>query len=424
MSIMDGRLMMRNLSPLLISLCFLWTTSVSASEQVIFGVGPEALNRTGTEYQIFTGPTIDPTSTESHAETYIASSGVIDNLRAAVDDDPGGSGNWVITFRLAGAGTAQSCTISAGATSCTDLADPVTVTAGQLASIEVNPGGGTDPVATKLHWSFTFTPDIANEHIYGVSTGNNTLIAGTNTMPINGGVAKTSATLARSNRRNGNGTFSDMYARIDSAPGAGNSIIVTMSQSGQSLTCTISGASDTTCSDTSNSITMHGTNRIINVAPTATGSPADKRYNVGVKFTSTGSFDQHVLSMIADDAPSDTNTEYIALTSGKMNFTTDETAQQSLGQAETGLSLMSVFGGAAGSGNTMTVTLRINGSDTALSCSYSGPLSATCTDTGDVDISDGDRIAYSWVPTSTPGVSESAIAMLVNDPAEGERRIW
>ena len=63
--------------------------------------------------------------------------------------------------------------------------------------------------------------------------------------------------------------------------------------------------------------------------------------------------------------------------------------------------LRAFVGQAPGSGDTWTVTLRKNDANTSLSCSISGPSSQTCTATGGVHFSPGDRLGVQFVESGS-----------------------
>ena len=58
---------------------------------------------------------------------------------------------WTFTGRIKGANTALTCVIAEAATSCSDLANSVVITEGQLISMQIVPSG--NPSTNKLNWS-------------------------------------------------------------------------------------------------------------------------------------------------------------------------------------------------------------------------------------------------------------------------------
>ncbi|HOZ94603.1 MAG TPA: hypothetical protein PK242_11070, partial [Ottowia sp.] len=65
--------------------------------------------------------------------------------------------------------------------------------------------------------------------------------------------------------------------------------------------------------------------------------------------------------------------------------------------------------GTAGSGNSWTYTLFVNGSAVgAVSCSISGNAATTCSSAGTVAVSAGDRVALRVAPSSLPSTGRAA----------------
>ena len=67
-----------------------------------------------------------------------------------------------------------------------------------------------------------------------------------------------------------------------------------------------------------------------------------------------------------------------------------------------------VFPTAPGAGTSWTVTLRVNGADSALTCTVAGTDTVGTDTTHSVDVVPGDLIAYKFVPSATPVTSRVA----------------
>jgi hypothetical protein len=70
---------------------------------------------------------------------------------------PASGDSYTITVRLNGADTGLTCTISEIARTCADLADTITVAAGDLITIGVIPSSPARPTARSLRWTALFS---------------------------------------------------------------------------------------------------------------------------------------------------------------------------------------------------------------------------------------------------------------------------
>jgi len=99
---------------------------------------------------------------------------------------------------------------------------------------------------------------------------------GTQFCPLGGGSAKSSTESQVQTIAPAAATIENLSVTLSAAPGAGNSLVVTLRDGGssESLTCTISGASATTCTDNTDSFTnSQGDNLDWQLAATGTFSP-------------------------------------------------------------------------------------------------------------------------------------------------------
>lgn len=78
-----------------------------------------------------------------------SAAGTFGGLICTIGTAPGSGNSWVIILRVAGSDTAVTCTIADSATSCTDVANSVAVTVGQLVEYSITPVSG--PTATGSH---------------------------------------------------------------------------------------------------------------------------------------------------------------------------------------------------------------------------------------------------------------------------------
>lgn len=106
----------------------------------------------------------------------------------------------------------------------------------------------------------------------GYSSGALTL-TGTLFFPYTGGLAPSSTEANVDAEAPGAGTIANFYVQLSAAPGLTNSIVFTWRKAGssQTLTCTISGASATSCNDTTHSFTV-AAGDLLDIQAVVTGS--------------------------------------------------------------------------------------------------------------------------------------------------------
>jgi hypothetical protein len=115
--------------------------------------------------------------------------------------------------------------------------------------------------------------------------------------------------------------------------------------------------------------------------------------------------------MLIDNIPAYTGISY---DDSYVNESTAQTTMPASGKLkDLKVRLSAPPGGGGGQANdAYTITVRLNGGDTALSCTVTGQVSTTCTDSDEVTVTAGQELAISGVPANTPteepGVSWTA----------------
>ena len=97
-------------------------------------------------------------ATETKVAIPLPVSGVIGGLQARTSGAPnngGGTQSYTFALMVNGAATSVTCAISEAALACSDLANTVTVAAGDRVSLRSTPGG--TPTAASMTWSFYIT---------------------------------------------------------------------------------------------------------------------------------------------------------------------------------------------------------------------------------------------------------------------------
>jgi hypothetical protein len=93
-------------------------------------------------------------TTEANEDDFFTPTGVdyvASNLACVVDVAPAAGDDWTMTLRDDGANTTLTCQISDTATTCTDIANTPTITAGSKLNLDIeSDDGASDPAAAAL----------------------------------------------------------------------------------------------------------------------------------------------------------------------------------------------------------------------------------------------------------------------------------
>ncbi|GAG15731.1 unnamed protein product, partial [marine sediment metagenome] len=174
-----------------------------------------------------------------------------------------------------GAPQLLAVTISGGATSGSNIVNTVPVAEGDYVTLLCHPD--STPTAVRAYWGFTFVTD---------EIGFFPILGGTE-FPVD--AAATEYNYVGSRGVDWTGVeanfyrciqkckLSNLYVKLDAAPGAGDAHILALRRNGATtlLSVTISGAVDTTGQDTTNEIEVVDDD-LINVISTHTGTPVER----------------------------------------------------------------------------------------------------------------------------------------------------
>jgi len=80
-------------------------------------------------------------TTECDVQAVFPISSTEDRFDVFVETSPGSGNSWTLTFRVAGADTAFTCTISGSATQCQDLTHSGSISAGNAISVKLVSSG-------------------------------------------------------------------------------------------------------------------------------------------------------------------------------------------------------------------------------------------------------------------------------------------
>ena len=229
-------------------------TGDDANESIFLGINVDSGNTStsarrtpyiGNSNQWRTG------STQGPGKTAVA--GVVKNFFVELTIAPGASDTWNYELRVNNSGSdGVACSIS-GASDllCNDTISTAAVVAADALMIH-RTGSGT-PAGTVLKWGFEFEPTTDGDFTWGSSSGGDNASTSTAEYFMMTGRQTWSGSSSRETLGNDGYIASDLYFEIGQAPGDGKSytmLFMVANSSAGAISCTISGISATTCSDT------------------------------------------------------------------------------------------------------------------------------------------------------------------------------
>jgi hypothetical protein len=209
---------------------------------------------------------------ESDYEIIVPTSGKLDMMRVALDGSPGAGKSYTFTLRKNNADTAVTCVIADTSTQNSDLANSVTVAAGDRVVVSSTPSG--TPTARLAKISMRFIPDNDGESFIGLAGSDPSSAAVRYNQPQGTGAGTWQATETNADMAMPAGvTLKKLYAKVVTAPGVGKSWVfrtrLNAANAGPSLT--ISDAATTGNDSTSSSATSGGD--LLSVMSTPSGTP-------------------------------------------------------------------------------------------------------------------------------------------------------
>jgi hypothetical protein len=343
----------------------------------------------------------------------VSTPGTIKNLRVELSAAPGtgGSGKkYDITLYKNGVVQLLTVSIFETATTGTDLSNQIAVIAGDLITIEVKPTN--TPTAVRATWVMDFVPTTSGETLLLSASGSDSVVANNYfiapiTLFAGGSVTEFNEELIIPC----SGTIKNLYINSSLAAGSGKSLIFTVrkNNAGQTVTTTLSGASQKSNNDTSHNFTVAAGDRIcIQMTGDSTASP---RIETGLTFIpdTAGNF---ILGYISGGTNwgTTTATNYASI-SITTSFSTSETTTDQLFSVFTIKNLYARLNIAPGSGGSFTFTLRKNVSSQGLSVVISGTATVGNT-SADISISTNDLLDTLVVKTETPNGIKTQISYL------------
>lgn len=216
------------------------------------------------------------------------------------------------------------------------------------------------------------------------------------------------------------GTISDFFVALQTAPGAGTTRNFTIRINGanSSVVVVISDTA-TSGSDLVNSVSVSAGDTITIGSTNPTGSPATTNYtHFGFVFEAAANTSP-VFSHWAE-APSTSVTEYACFQGGQSGLTTEASVAQVCPAPGTIKDLYVEVNTAPGSGKSWTVTLYKNGVSTGLTATVSD-TGRTANDTSNtVTVAAGDLLSWELTPSGTPSSTRVAMSAVFSPDTDGE----
>lgn len=192
---------------------------------------------------------IDTTTSYAISAAPMPTAGTLDRLYMS---NAANANTLTVTLYKNGSATALTC---AGSTSCSDVSNSVSFSAGDTLSVRmVNSSSTAQSPNYTMRWTPTTAPEVPLFYAYDVGgLGGTPADGGFQTGRFTGALGTIVYSMPVA------ATFKKLYSVVSAAPGAAKSRTVTTykNTSVQSLTCVISGATTTTCNDTTNSFTAN-----------------------------------------------------------------------------------------------------------------------------------------------------------------------
>ena len=360
-----------------------------------------------------------------------ATYGVLRNFKVTVPAALGAGNSYTWTYMYEAAAKSLAVTIS-GASQTTGVdCDPthaITVAPGKRLTIRKT-YTGAPPLTATASWCTEFESLYARESpIMGCTYGGSTIPNNSYSYNIFGISSNHTGTYAGASMISANGTIKDLYFTVTTAPGAGNSITVTLTKNDATTTLT------TTISDTN--LSNSDTSDRISVVPgdrlgwlfTTTGTSVAVNPRMGVTFLADNDGESNIMSFPVGSNLNTVSAANNFITETFINAwdTGNEVNYQMplLLNAIPKMTLSNLYAycqtppGASGS---YSFHLRKNQAETnpamVATCSGAGVAGQKGNDTTDaVEFRDGDTVAMQCVPAGSPETSTGSwgIRMYIN----------
>lgn len=357
-------------------------------------------------------PRATPTTVSAlRARIEVPAAGTIRNLKVRLPAALGGGDALTFRFTVNGTPSALTVTITDPATSAENEADDVSLSVGDTLVLSIV--GSGSPVSTAFQLTYEFEGSNAAHSIHGWGGPSDTINVNNSYAGLLTGDFYFSSTPTTFEELCGvPGTITHFRISLAVAPGVGNTRTFIIYKNGTAqdgaggtptTTITISGTNTTGNATFSLTVAQGDTLRCIS---SFTGSAANTHASAALVFASDIPNRWPIVGTTRTNQPSNTVTNYLNFYGTSVPDAT-ESNRYNLG----GVSGITVSGlrvqlvNAPGAGNSWTVTLRINGVDSAQTVTISDAATAATGPTTEVTINEGDLIDLAVVPTSGPATT-------------------
>jgi len=389
------------------SLLLLSSWAFAFTPQVIFSgiLATQSSGSSGSEAGVMGAGARNFLTPSSLTAQLVPTPGTWSNFYVNLDVAPGAGTSYTFTFRTNNSSSSLTCTASDSQTSCsdTDVTHSSHTVIGDVVSILLVTSGS--PTAARTRWTIQFMPDTPNQYILMGCGVENTLTNAYTPMSGNFNFGNSTAKGVIPL----NGTFKNLYVSRTIAPGAGHSMTYTYltNAAASSLSCVISGASATSCSDVSDSSSVVAGD-IVQIRQTPS-APNAGTGGFGVVYVPNNPGEFPVISNDQNAIINVTTYDFIQLTNSNLD-TTESRLQIPAVSPVPGLKFKNLYAAlqtAPGSGTSYTITLRQNAASPTggPACTVSG-TATTCNDTSGLAWSAvSDLWDYVITPSNTPGTT-------------------
>lgn len=338
------------------------------------------------------------------ARTPVARAGTFSKLRVRIPSALTGAQTYTLTLLVNGSASALTCTVDSSGLTASDLTHTVSVSLGDDVCWQLTPAN-TPTTQTVIQVSCMFE---------GTDSGKGVIFAGHGSTSsagwlqpsawLGGGVSATEApargVVAAA------GTISRIYARRNTAPGAGTSVTYTVRVNGvdSDVSCTISDTGQT-ANDTGTATFAAGDTLTFGV--TVSGSPAASTGAIGVDWSPT--VDGNAVRFDVWSASPSASVAAYGNASGRQNAgiaAANEADSYNLApDAFTAKNLYVLCDTAPGSGKSRAFTMRKGGAGTALTCTAADANTTANDTTHTISLAAGDLFNIETTPSGTPSTS-------------------
>lgn len=327
-------------------------------------------------------------------------SGTFSNLRVRVGSAPGTNKSFAFTVLKNGVATALTCTISGSNTTASDLTHSFTVAAGDLLYIKIVPTG--TPTSSLPYVSLLFTNSDGLSPLLSSVYGANFNATTQRYHPLmcdnSGGAANVTISSVVIPT---NGTISNLFVNLSTAPGAGKYWDFKVYKNGSSTAIT-TRISDTAKvgNDTTHSISVSAGD-IVCVSSIPNSTPSGSTGAFGLTFKpDTDGESIHTMTDAGAYSPQ-ANTFYLAAEGGKWTQKTTEIQFCAITKDLVLKKLYTKVYAAPGAGNSETFTARKNGADQSLTCQIADAATSANDTVNTVSYSEGDDLQIKVVNSAT-----------------------